>query len=144
MRSGCFDFTFSIYSYGHSHFGLGECCGAVEEFRLFVHPRHRINSIFDPPKLLARIGYDLSKPTGHVNVRGVTGVGTAKLFSATSITALGHTAKNLSVISQDYPKSVTVDGLLGLDFFREKILTIDFHRGTIALRPPYPRWQFWR
>ena len=32
-----------------------------------------------------------------------------------------------------------LDGLLGLDFFRARILTIDSVRGTIALRRPW-RW----
>lgn len=81
---------------------------------------------------------------GTVSVRGVFGVGTASLFTIPTIKAYDHRVENLTVVSQDFPTSVTVDGLLGLDFFRGRILNIDFSRGFITLRPPYPRWQFWR
>jgi hypothetical protein len=40
-----------------------------------------------------------------------------------SVSFLGHTL----------PPSAGVDGLLGLDFFRGQVLTVDFHKGMIAL-----------
>lgn len=96
------------------------------------------------PNCLERLGYDLTKEVGGINVRGVTGIGYAKTYTVSSLTALGQTKANVLLIAQDYPKSVTVDGLLGLDFFRGNVLALDFHQGTISLRPPRPRWQFWR
>ena len=37
--------------------------------------------------------------------------------------------------------STILDGLLGLDFFRGHILTVDFPRGTVTLYRPW-RWFF--
>ena len=40
--------------------------------------------------------------------------------------------------------AVMIDRLLGLDFFRGLVLTLDFARGDIALRGPKRWWHFWR
>jgi hypothetical protein len=37
------------------------------------------------------------------------------------------------IIAHTLPPSATVDGLLGLDFFRGQQLNIDFRRGEITL-----------
>lgn len=96
------------------------------------------------PKWLEAIGIDLSRPTSQVNVRGVIGVGRASCYELPTLSALGRILNRMTIIAQEYPRSVTVDGLLGLDFLRGQILTINFSRGRIVLRPPHPRWQFWR
>lgn len=96
------------------------------------------------PQCLQDIGIDMSQPAGQVSVRGVTGIGTASTYVVPSLTALGHESKNVTVIAQDFPKSVTVHGLLGLDFYRGRIFTIDFDQGFITLRPPRSRWRFWQ
>jgi len=54
------------------------------------------------------------------------------------------TRTNFPVVAHDLPPAVTVDGLLGLDFFRDLVLTLDFARGRIDLRPPRPWWRVWR
>ena len=61
-----------------------------------------------------------------------------------NLTALGQSKRDLVVAAQEFPITVEADGLLGLDFFRGLILNLDFSRGRISLRPPRPRWQFWR
>lgn len=47
------------------------------------------------------------------------------------------------VAAHDLPLGVEADGLLGLDFFRGFVLTLDFVRGRITLAPKH-WWQFWR
>ncbi len=42
-------------------------------------------------------------------------------------------AIGLRVLAHDLPTEAAVDGLLGLDFFRDLSLTIDFRAGQIDL-----------
>ena len=49
------------------------------------------------------------------------------------LTALGKTKENFTVIAHDLPPTASVDGVLGLDFLRENVLTIDFVQGFIEL-----------
>ena len=96
------------------------------------------------PDLLRLLGYDLSRPIGRKRIRSATGSVVAPIYRATSLASLGQVHLNFSVAGQDLPLTVEADGLLGLDFFRGLVLHLDFARGQIALRPPHPRWQFWR
>ena len=47
--------------------------------------------------------------------------------------ALGRHAVGLTVLAHNLPAEAAVDGLLGLDFFRSLLLTIDFRAGWITL-----------
>lgn len=69
-------------------------------------------------------------------IRIVTGSGAQLVPRLTldRIEALGQTQTNLPVLGHTLPPSVTVDGLLGLDFLRGRRLTIDFRAGRITLR----------
>jgi predicted aspartyl protease len=69
-------------------------------------------------------------------IRIVTGSGAQFVprLSLDKIEALGQTQTNLPVLCHTLPPSVTVDGLLGLDFLRDRRLTIDFRAGRITLR----------
>ena len=51
----------------------------------------------------------------------------------TRFTALGTHRFGFSVLSHSIPPEAGIDGLLGLDFFRSQILTLDFRAGQIAL-----------
>jgi hypothetical protein len=48
--------------------------------------------------------------------------------------ALGQTRTHFPVIAHTLPPSAPVDGVLGLDFFRNQELTIDFRKGMITLQ----------
>ncbi len=48
-------------------------------------------------------------------------------------TALGRQRALFSVLVHTLPASPMIDGLLGLDFLRGEILTIDFRAGTLTL-----------
>jgi hypothetical protein len=56
-------------------------------------------------------------------------------LSVQSLTALGQTRGNFSVAAHNLPAKASVDGVLGLDFFRGQILTLDFLKGEITLAP---------
>ena len=47
------------------------------------------------------------------------------------LTALGKSKGDFLIIAHDLPPTASVDGVLGLDFLRENVLTIDFVKGEI-------------
>jgi hypothetical protein len=47
---------------------------------------------------------------------------------------LGKEKSNFLVIAHDLPPTASIDGVLGLDFLREHIVTIDFKQGFIELK----------
>jgi hypothetical protein len=53
-----------------------------------------------------------------------------------SLTAFGQRRTNFLVTAHDLPAGSSVDGVLGLDFLRGNVLTIDFPKGEITLAPP--------
>jgi predicted aspartyl protease len=95
------------------------------------------------PDYLRRLGYDLMRPVEHRRVRSATGTVVAPVFRVARIEALDQVRTDLLVAAQNLPLGVEADGLLGLDFFRGLVLTLDFARGRASLRAGR-RWQFWR
>ena len=51
----------------------------------------------------------------------------------TRLSALGRHAIGLRVLAHSLPATTAFDGLLGLDFFRETVLTLAFRTGQIRL-----------
>lgn len=82
--------------------------------------------------LLLWLGYD---PASGSKVPISTASGEEFVTEATvrRIVALGRTRQNFTVLSHSLPRSIRVDGLLGLDFFRGTRLAIDFRKGVLKL-----------
>ena len=83
--------------------------------------------------ILQAVGYN---PAGR-HVRqfvSASGGSTASLVSVSKLSALGHDRVGLPVLAHNLPATTMADGLLGLDFLRGGILTIDFNAGQITLR----------
>jgi hypothetical protein len=118
-----------------------------------VGPResHRLRCAVDtgstqtvlPATVLRLIGYDLSRPVRRTRIRAATGVARAPVIRVSAVAALDRVRTDLEVAAHDLPLGTTADGLLGLDFFRGLVLTLDFARGRVGLSPPR-WWQFWR
>lgn len=87
-----------------------------------------------PPQLLESVGYDLSMVTVRGRITTGSGVETPPRLMVGGVRALGEQRDNLVVIAHALPPSAGVDGVLGLDFFRDRELTIDFRNGLISLR----------
>lgn len=94
-------------------------------------------------RLLAQAGIDLSRPIRRRHIRSATGGATAPVVRARQLIALGQLRPDFAVAAHDMPPAVMYDGLLGLDFLRGQILTLDFARGRMSLKPP-SWWRFWR
>ena len=85
------------------------------------------------PFHLEAIGYDLGLGQDRVQVTTGSGVEFVVRLRVARISALGRSRRNFPVLGHTLPPSATVDGLLGLDFFRRCRLEIDFRRGSIQL-----------
>jgi predicted aspartyl protease len=58
---------------------------------------------------------------------------TAYEYEIDNIRAIGLTRRNFKIISRSLPVGLGIDGLLGLNFFKNKELTIDFKLSEIRL-----------
>jgi predicted aspartyl protease len=83
---------------------------------------------------LVALGYQMGLSAQQIQVTTGSGVEFVQRIEVAQIQALGQTRANFSVLCHTLPPSTTVDGLLGLDFLRGRILSIDFVAGTITLR----------
>jgi predicted aspartyl protease len=83
--------------------------------------------------LLVTLGYDPALASERIQITTGSGIEFAPRLPVRQLTALAHVRKDFPVLCHTLPPSAGVDGLLGLDFLRGKILTIDFGAGDITL-----------
>jgi gag-polyprotein putative aspartyl protease len=83
--------------------------------------------------LLLQLGFDPTQPIRRMRMTTGSAVGTVPVFALTRLSAFGQHRYVFPVIGHALPASSGVDGLLGLDFLRDQVLTIDFRLGQIAL-----------
>jgi hypothetical protein len=82
---------------------------------------------------LVLVGYDPASLPDRVQMTTGSGVEFVPRVGVSRVDALGVKAEGLEVICHTLPPSSTVDGVLGLDFFRGKRLVIDFRAGTVEI-----------
>lgn len=81
-------------------------------------------------------GYDLTNVVRTVEFETAKGSISAYIFRVSELTALGRTVRDVEVSSYDFIGNnviFDIDGVLGLDFFKETELTINFKTYTISL-----------
>jgi predicted aspartyl protease len=83
--------------------------------------------------ILTTLGYDPDASTDRVQVTMGGGATIAPRVVVTRLMALGQHRIGFPVLSLALPPDAGVDGLLGLDFFRGQLLTLDFRGGVITL-----------
>jgi len=83
--------------------------------------------------MLVALGYDPAAIAERVQVTTGSGVEFVPRIPLNEIASLGHRRTEFPVLSHTLPPSAGVDGLLGIDFFRNRTLTIDFREGRISL-----------
>ena len=83
--------------------------------------------------LVARLGYDFSSITEFSRVITASGRETAPVVKIHALQALEQEHQDFPVLCHNLPSGSPVAGLLGLDFFRNQRLTIDFREGLITL-----------
>ena len=83
--------------------------------------------------MLVTVGYDPSLEPERVQVTTGSGVEFSPLTAVTRIVAIGQERIGLPVLAHTLPPTAGIDGLLGLDFLRERLLEIDFRKGMLSL-----------
>ena len=84
-------------------------------------------------KLLRLAGYSPELSTEKVEIRTASGLEQAAEITLDKIEALEQERTNFVVLSHALPEGARIDGLLGLDFVRDRKLEVDFRLGLIAL-----------
>jgi predicted aspartyl protease len=82
---------------------------------------------------LVYVGYDPTLSRNRIQITTGSGVVLVPKLTLTKITALGQDRVNFPVLCHTLPPSAGIDSLLGLDFFRGEVLTLDFQNGQITL-----------
>ncbi len=74
----------------------------------------------------------LSKKT--INVKGVLGIGAAPFVTGLNLTLLGQTDRNIKAIALD---ALSVDVIIGVGFFFNRLIQIDYPQQTLRLLNPH-------
>jgi hypothetical protein len=83
--------------------------------------------------VLRSVGYEPDAATELVRMATGTAVVMAPRLTVNRLSALGRHAIGLCVLAHNLPAEAAVDGLLGLDFFRDLSLLVDFRAGQITV-----------
>lgn len=77
------------------------------------------------------LGYDPASAKERIQVTTGSGVEFAPRLAIKKIELLGRTIDNFPILCHTLPPTATVDGLLGLDFFRGVRLVVDLRAGIV-------------
>ncbi len=83
--------------------------------------------------IMVLLGYDPATAQDRRQVTTGSGTTVAARLIIERIGALGQERQQFPVLCHTLPPSATVDGVLGLDFFRGQKLAIDFRVGIITV-----------
>ncbi len=83
--------------------------------------------------LLVFIGYDPAAVGARVQVTTGSGVEFVPQVSVRELEALGNRRLDFCVLCHTLPPSATVDGVIGLDFMRDRRLVVDLRTGDVTL-----------
>ena len=83
--------------------------------------------------VLVFLGYDPAIVSERIQMTTGTGVEFVPRIVIQQVEALGTRRQDLSVLCHTLPPSATVDGVLGLDFFRGQRLIVDFRAGVVTI-----------
>jgi predicted aspartyl protease len=78
-------------------------------------------------------GYEPAHAFCHVEMTTGSGTEIVPKIKLKQIESLGKRRRGLGVVAHDLPPTASVDGLLGLDYFRKLHLTIDFRKSSVTL-----------
>ena len=83
--------------------------------------------------LIVLLGYDPAGTPNRIQMTTGSGVEFVPVVSIQKIQAMNLIQSNFSILCHTLPPSATVDGVLGLDFFRGRKLSIDLRRGKVEV-----------
>lgn len=79
------------------------------------------------------LGYFPDASAERIEVTTASSVELASLIMVDGLVAIGQQRQNIPMICHALPPGIDVGGVLGLDFFRGRRLTIDFRIGLVTL-----------
>ncbi len=82
---------------------------------------------------LISVGYDPQTAKKRKRITTASGIVNVPIFTVKRIQALDAEQTDAEVIGHTLPPSSSVQGLLGLTFFRGRVLNIDFQTGLIEV-----------
>ena len=83
--------------------------------------------------VMKSIGYTVANSTGTTHTVTASRTETVYEYKIDNIMALGLIRRNFKVISRSLPMGLGIDGLLGLNFFRNQELIVDFKLSEIRI-----------
>ena len=83
--------------------------------------------------LLVAVGCEPALATEQVEVTTGSGMEFPPRVTLSKVAALGQTRLAFSVLALTLLPTADIDGLLGLDFFRGQVLSIDFRNGQLVV-----------
>jgi len=104
----------------------------IEEYKFAIDTGATISLV--DIDLLSDIGYKKENSIRTIQTVTASKTETAYEFELDNIKAIGLLRRNFKVISRSLPVGLGIDGLLGLNFFKDKELTIDFKLSEIQLK----------
>ena len=84
--------------------------------------------------VMNQLGYTTADSLRTTHTITASKTETVHEYSLDNIMAIGLIRRNFKVISRELPMGLGIDGLLGLNFFKNKELTIDFKLSEIRLK----------
>ena len=93
------------------------------------------HTVIDLTQLLIS-GFEIKDAVGTVEIETAKGILEAYLFEIPNLTVLGITRKNIEICSYDFFSNhifSDFDGVLGLDFFEDNKICIDFRKSVIIV-----------
>ena len=79
------------------------------------------------------LGYDPAVSKERVRIVTGSGIEFTSRIVVRQLQALGLTKNDFGILCHTLPSSASIDGLLGLDFFVNTVLNIDFQNGFISV-----------
>jgi len=83
--------------------------------------------------ILVAVGYDPDTSPDRITVAMGNGVELVPRITLNRFSALGRHRLAFPVLAHSLPPAAGIDGLLGLDFLRRSVLTLDLLAGRITL-----------
>jgi predicted aspartyl protease len=82
---------------------------------------------------LLQMGYDLKENKDRTQIVTGSGIEFVSRINVESMSVLGIEHKDFQIICHTLPPSAGIDGLLGLNFFKQERLCIDFRANTLEV-----------
>ena len=83
--------------------------------------------------IIVLLGYDPAAVSERIRLTTGSGVEFVPQINISEAQALHMIRKNFPILCHTLPPSATVDGVLGLDFFRDHRLELDFRKGQLIV-----------